>query len=295
MRKFFLLFLAIISISNFCYSEETKDTRSHFITVSIVPYKYFVDAIAGDTVKVGLIVPANTSFHHYEPTPKQVLQTGTADIWFRIGESFEGRAMQALQSHYPKLKIVDLRKNVDLITVGHEHRNCCNAEGADLHIWLSTRQVKIQAQDIANALIEMYPEHKVEYQERLSRLLKQLDELDSEITQILKPLQNRTIMVAHPAYAYFARDYNLMQLPIEYEGKDPSSKQLQKTLEQARAANVKTIFIQKEYNTKGPYLVAKELGANVVELSPYSGDYFVMMRTIAQRIAAKDQNSTQVR
>jgi zinc transport system substrate-binding protein len=295
MHKFFFFLLSIISFTTFGYAAPIQDQRSHFVIVSITPYKYFVEAIGGNTVKVGPLVPPDTSFHHYEPTPKLVLQAGTADIWFRIGESFEGRAIQALTSHYPNLKIVDLRDHVDLITVGHEHRNCCHAEGADLHIWLSARQAKIQATDIAKALMEVYPENKQLYQDNLDKLLKQLDELDAEIIQILKPLQNRTIMVAHPAYAYFARDYQITQLPIEYEGKDPSSKQLMRTLEEARAAQVKTIFIQKEYSPKGPYLVAKELGANIVELNPYSGDYFVMMRSIAQRIAAKDQISSNPR
>lgn len=287
MRHFLLCLLVLCSAA--CHAQQEKDPRSHFVTISIAPYKYFVEAIAGNTVQVGLLVPPDTSFHHYEPTPRQVLQTGTADIWFRIGESFEGRAIQALTSHYPNLKIIDLRDHVDLITVGHEHRHCCHADGADLHIWLSARQAKIQAQDIAKALIEVYPENKELYQNNLNKLLKQLDDLDHEIVEILKPLQNRTIMVAHPAYAYFARDYQLTQLPIEYEGKDPSSKQLMRILEQARTAQIKTIFIQREYSIKGPSLVAKELGANIVELSPYSENYFMMMRDIAHRIAAKDQ------
>lgn len=293
MRIIFLL-ICLFCTSFSCFAEDAQDPRTKFVIVSIAPYKYFVEAIAGDTIKVGLLVPADTSFHNYEPTPRQVLETGRADIWFRIGESFEGRAIQALQSHHPRLKIVDLRNNVDLITVGHTHddmHSCCHADGADLHIWLSVRQAKIQAKDIAKVLSEVYPENKELYQTRLDKLLKELDALDLEITETLKPLKNRTIMVAHPAYAYFARDYQLSQLPIEFEGKDPTPKQLQRILDQARAAHIKTIFIQRQYGTKGPYIIAKELGTNVVELNPYSGDYFVTMRTIAQRIAAQDQSS----
>lgn len=291
MRVFILCLIIFAKFSLHCFSEEEKDLRTNFVVVSLAPYKYFVEAIAGNTVKVGLLVPPDTSFHNYEPTPKQVFQTGNADIWFRIGESFEGRAIQALQSHHPRLRIVDLRDNVDLITVDHKN-GCCHIGGADLHIWLSIRQAKIQAKDIAKALIEVYPEHKQEYQERLDKLLKALDELDQEIAQTLKPLKYRVIMVSHPAYAYFVRDYQLTQFPIEYEGKDPSPKQLQNILDEARKNHVKTIFVQREHSTKGAYLIAKEIDAKVVELNPYSGDYFATMRTIAQRIAAQEQNSS---
>lgn len=300
MQAFFLFLMISISFFNFCFADEEKDPRTHYVVVSIAPYKYFVDAIAGDTVKVGLFVPPDVSFHNYEPTPKQVLDTANADIWFRIGESFEARAIQAFESHHPRLKIVDLRKNVDLITVGHTHdhgdedlHSCCHANGADLHIWLSARQVKIQAVAIAQALIEMYPEHKQVYQQRLDKVLQDLDTLDLEVASLLKPLQNRMIMVAHPSYAYFARDYQLEQLPIEFEGKDPSPKQLGKILDQARAAHIKTIFVQRQYGAKGASIIAKELGANIVELNPYSGDYFVTMRNIAQRIAAQEQRSVE--
>lgn len=290
-----LLFLAFIFCINSmtfpCSAEDVPDLRSHYVVVSVAPYKYFVEAIAGDTAKVGLLVPPDTSFHNYEPTPRQVLEASRADIWFRVGESFETRAIQALKSHHPNLRIVDLRQNVDLITVspsvGHEH--CCHADGADLHIWLSPKQAKIQAQTIAQALSETYPENKQLYQERLVKILHDLDELDREIAQTLKPLKNRTIMVSHPAYAYFARDYQLTQLPIEFEGKDPSPKQLGDILEKARQAHIKTIFVQRQHSAKGAYLIANVLGANVVELNPYSGDYFTTLRAIAQTIAAQPE------
>lgn len=288
---FWFLFIPFCSL----YSADEGKAKSHLVIVSVAPYKYFVEAVAGDTVTVILLVPPSASFHDYEPTPKQVLQTGNADIWFRIGESFETKALKALESFNTRLLVVDLRKNVDLIIFGHGHDNedvhsCCHANGADLHIWLSARQAKIQAQDIASALIEVYPEHKQLYQQNLQQLSRRLDALDKEIGDQLRPLKNRTIMVAHPAYGYFARDYNLTQLPIEYEGKDPSPRQLQRILEQARAAKIKTIFVQKQYGTKGAYLIANEIGAKVDELNPYSGDYFETMHTIANRIASQDQN-----
>ncbi len=268
------------------------EQHSHNIVVSIAPYKYFVDAIAGDTVKVGLLVPPGASFHTFEPTPKQVLQAGNADIWFRVGESFETKALPALQAHNPHLRIVDLRHGVDLITVDEAgHHGCCHVGGADLHIWLSPKQAKIQAKAIAEALIAAYPEHKELYQKRLESLLKDLDDLDKEIAETLKPLKNRTMMVSHSAYAYFGRDYHLKQLPIEFEGRDPSPKQLNATLNEARKDHIKVIFIQPQYSSKGAALIAKELGAQLVILDPYSEDYFAAMRDIAQRIASQDSTT----
>ena len=92
-------------------------------------------------------------------------------------------------------------------------------------------------------------------------------------------------MVSHPAYAYFCRDYNLTQLSIEFEGKDPTPFQLTAILNKARDAHIKKIFIQAQYNSKGARLFAKELGAEVVMLGPYAEDYIHSMLEIARRFA----------
>jgi zinc transport system substrate-binding protein len=94
-------------------------------------------------------------------------------------------------------------------------------------------------------------------------------------------------MVSHPAYAYFCRDYQLKQLSIEFEGKDPSPRQLTSVLTRARQAGIKTVFIQMQYNNKGAQLIAKELGAKIVTLDPYAENYFIMMREIASHFAAQ--------
>lgn len=285
MRRY-LLFVFFFVVSGWMFAH-AQEMRSHSVLVSIAPYKFFVDTIAGGTVEVSLLVPPGASFHDYEPTPKQVMSAAKADIWFRIGESFETRAMAALKYYNPRMEIVDLRDGVDLIVVGSPGHVVCSCQkgGADLHIWLSVKEAKVQAKLIAGALLTLYPEHEIQYKKSLADLLKSLDDLDLDIRQILQPLKNRTMMVAHPAYAYFARDYQLTQLPIEYEGKDPTPRQLHTLLMQARAAHITTIYVQQQYGTKGASLIAKELGAKLVMLDPYSGDYFTTLRTIAKRIA----------
>lgn len=277
----YLLFLCHL------FAENQQDPRSHRVMVSIAPYTFFVKAIAGNTVNIELLVPPGASFHTFEPTPKQVLEGAKSDIWFRVGETFESRPLQSIQAYRPQMRIVDLRNGIDLITDG-AHKHCCHS-AADLHMWLSPTVAKMQAMAISRALMESYPENRDLYQRNLEQLLSQIDALDREISDTLKPLKHRTIMVSHPAYAYFAREYNLTQLPIEFEGKDPSAQQLTRILQQAHQGGIKTIFIQRQYNNKGALLIANELNAKVVTLDPYSDNYFASMREIAQQFAAQDE------
>lgn len=254
------------------------------VLVSVAPHKFFVEKIAKGTVEVHLMVPAGASAHTYEPTPRQMLTAGKADIWFRIGETFENRAIQALKSHHPNLEIVDLRDALDLIFSDQGHCCCCPGS-VDLHFWLSARQAQTQAQTIAKALSHAYPSYENFYQNNLHAFQQELKDLDEKIQHILSPLKNRNILVSHPAYAYFCRDYELKQYAIEVEGKDPMPQQMTKLLNLARQLHIRTIFIQMQYNNKAAKLVADTLGAYLITLDPYSERYVSSMLEIAHAFA----------
>lgn len=278
-------FFALLSLALFA---QTEQKSSRHVLVSVSPHRFFVQKIAGDTLTVGLMVPAGASAHTYDPTPKQMIAASNADIWFRIGESFESKAISAMRQQTPSMRIVDLRENLDLISdpthVCMHHKGC-----ADLHFWLSPKLAKTQAQTITKALADRYPENADLYKKNLATFEKELDELDQEIAHTLSTLSSRTIMVSHPAYGYFARDYGLNQFSIEFEGKDPTPQQLTRILNEARRQNVKTVFIQPQYSSKGAKLIAEQIQAHVVTLDPYSEDFYATLRQIANSIAAQNK------
>lgn len=267
MARFFIFIFLIKIFSVHCSEIPT-------VLVTVAPHKFFVEKIANETIQVHLMVPAGASSHTYEPTPKQMIKASKGDIWFRIGEPFEERAIQALKSHHPELKIVNLQQGLNLIQASAcAHCRCCPGS-VDLHFWLSAREAQIQAETIANVLIQTYPQHTEIYKTHLAAFKKELQELDKNIQGILSSLKNRHILVSHPAYAYFCRDYHLTQYSIETEGKDPTPQQMTKLLNFIRQLNIRTIFIQMQYNNKAAKLVADTVGAKLVVLDPYS-EYFV--------------------
>ena len=69
MRKIFWLLMASFLFSCGRHSAET-DNR--IITVSIAPFKYFVEQIAGNDFKVNIMVPPGADAHTYEPVPGQI-------------------------------------------------------------------------------------------------------------------------------------------------------------------------------------------------------------------------------
>lgn len=283
-KYLFIPILLLIAMG--CSLSREGEAPSHTILVSIAPYKYFVERIAGDTVHVELLVPTGSSPHSYEPSSRSILRGSKADAWFRIGEGFEKNAIKAMRSQRPSMEIIDLREGIDTIHDHHGHQ-CQHEDCQDPHIWMSPREAKKQAQIIYETLANLYPENQERYLKALRLFKNDLDELDLEIEGILLPLKQRTFLVSHPAYAYFCRDYNLKQLSIEFEGKEPSPQQLTRLLEKARGLKPTRVFVQKQHISKGARLVANELNAEVIELDPLSENYMDNLRYIAKSIAGQ--------
>ena len=76
-----------------------------------------------------------------------------------------------------------------------------------------------------------------------------------------------------------------MQIPVEIEGKEPKTKDLQRLVSVAKKENIKTIFVQKGFSQNAAKSLAKELKASVVELNHLSNDYSKNLLEIAKKIA----------
>ena len=63
---------------------------------------------------------------------------------------------------------------------------------------------------------------------------RSFDLLDSEIAEALAESGVEKIMVYHSSWAYFARDYGLIEIAIENEGKEPSPRDLERLIAQAK-------------------------------------------------------------
>lgn len=255
------------------------------VLVSVAPYTYFVERIAGNHVSVNLMVPEASSAHTFEPSPKQMISATQSDIWFRIGEPFEVKALNAIKSVRPDLVVVDLRKGISLLHGQCKHVHAEGHCGADLHLWLSPKIAKIQAEIIAEALIQQFPKHKEDFEKNYQGFIKELTDLEDFIFTTLAPVKNRMLIVSHPAYAYFCKDYNFTQVSIEFEGRDPTGKQLTTLLNCAKQSQVHFILTQPQYSDKAARLIADQIHARLISVDPYSEKYDSTLRLIATVIA----------
>lgn len=281
MRKFFLSsisFIFFLILPLFLQGQNPK------ILVSVDPYAYLVEKIAGSTVDIQVVVPPNTNVHLYEPTPKEVEKMVGAHVWVRLGDPFEKKLAQLFQEKNPSLVTIELWKGIALLghegNCGHDHE-----DEKDFHLWLSPKNGLFHAEMIAKSLIQLYPKHGELYAKNLKILQDELQDLDQKISSLLKPLQGKAILVSHPAFGYFCKDYGLVQIPIEFEGKEPRPKQLTQILKEVEKFQIKTVLTQAQYSNKGAEIIAKKLLLPIYLVDPYSKDYSNNLFHIAKVIA----------
>lgn len=283
LRTGFFIFLTALAA---CGEAPSSKPAKPLVLVSVAPYLYFAERIGGEEIEIRSIVPQAMNVHTFEPTPRQRESLKTARIWFLIGEPFE----RPLLPVFPKEgQIVDLRDGIELIELpgssGCEH---CSSDSKDRHIWLSPTLAKQQAQMIFEALKKEFPESRERFALNLEHLLNDLDALDVSIHALLDSAKNRSLLVSHPAFGYFCRDYDLEQISVEYEGKDPRPKTLEKLLETVKKTPPALSLALPQHNNKGIQIITKELNTPLQIIDPYSSDYFSMMRTLADMLAPKE-------
>lgn len=307
-KSLFLLFISLV----FGFAKP-------LVSVSIPPQKHFVEKIAANTLDINVIIPAGTDEHNFDFKPATMKKLEKSDIYFTIGLEFERVFADKFQSNFANLQVIDTGKGLrNLKTLhthskdehdehhnhaghdehahgkehgkdehhAHKHSNSHETHGEkDPHIWLDPILVKIQASTIAKALIAKYPQNKALYEANLAQFQAELDALNAEISALFEKSKNKKFIIYHPSLGYFAARYHLVQIPVEIEGKEPKTKDLQRLMSVAKKEKIKTIFVQKGFSQNAAKSLAKELKASVVELNHLSDDYSKNLLEIAKKIA----------
>lgn len=272
MKKLLLLLLPVLFVS--CKTEH----GGRVLTVSIAPYKYFVEAIAGSDFTVNVMVPPGSDPHIYEPVPGQITALRNSSGY--ISNGYLGFEMAWLDRFYEvngKMRKLNLGESIVPIESGHEghsHEGGSHAEGADPHYWVSPGCALEMAADIRDFLAELNPEKADTYRKNHSVLVERIGELDRKANEYFSGFRGRSFMIYHPNLAYIARDYGLNEISVETEGKEPSPSGMKELIDRATRDSIKVIFIQKEYDKRNASVIAGQTGARLVTIDPLSPDWY---------------------
>lgn len=288
-RLYFIISLALLTISSLFFIPKSKKAQTPEVLVTIAPHKYFVERLMDHSVHVKNLVPQEADPHGFEPSAKELIGLFSAKLWFLSGEPFEEQFIPIIKKNDPNLEIVDLKGNIETLKVScchHHHGHDHHHQPEDLHFWMSPKIAKMQCQKIAYKLKESFPEKSELIDQKLIELNLDFDRLDAYLTNQLKDKEGSSFLVSHPAFGYFAKQYHLHQLALENEGQDHSPREFAELLTAIDDEQIKSLYVQKQYNYKASKQLAGSKNLQLVEVNPYAENYFENLHDFGEHLGA---------
>jgi len=247
--------MVLLSKNNFGTGNQIK------VSASFYPLAFFAKEIGGDKINVTTITPAGAEPHEYEPTAQDIARISQSQLLILNGSGVE-----------PWAKSLDTSATTIAVSEGLATETE-GEETPDPHVWLSPLLAKEMAERIAAALISIDPSNGEYYQLTLTALKLKLDILDAQFTQTLNSCAQKNIITSHAAFGYMAEAYGFIQVPIAglSPEQEPSAQQLAQVTKFIKDNNVKYVFFESLVSPKLSDTLAKETGAQTLELNPIEG------------------------
>ncbi len=271
MKNIFIIIIILLSIFA-CGDNDNKNTFGKLqIYTSIYPIYDFTKKIGGEKITVYNMTKAGAEPHDFEITSKDMANLSKADLFIYNGGGME---------HW-----VDSVKNALNIKYVDSSSNINNQNNLDPHFWLSPKNAKIQMENIKNGLIEIDSENKNYYESNYNLYASRLDKFDNKIKNSLSNIKNRNLVLTHPAFGHFCKEYSLTQIAIARDEADP--KAMAEIITFIKNNDIKAIFYEEFSSSKLADSIAKETQIKILTLNPIESlseknieageDYFSIM------------------
>jgi zinc transport system substrate-binding protein len=319
----FVLGTTLIGCNNEITTTQKDDNNKLKVYTTLYPLADFTKKIGGDHVDVESIIPPGADAHTFEPTSKQMIDIAEADAFIYNGlgmETYAEKIAEALENE--DTIMVEAAHGIEVVQHTHDHHTH-EAEhhesdeheheaehheadehahedkanehehhhrDVDPHVWLDPIRAIILAQNIKDALIELKPEAKEEFENNFITLKAELEKLDEEFHQLVDAKKNPEMIVSHAAYGYWEESYGIHQIAVAgiSPTDEPSQKDLANIIKLAKEKQIQYIIFEQNVTPKVAEVIRKEINAEPLRLHNLSvlteediqngEDYFSLMR-----------------
>lgn len=255
--------------------ESVQVPPSRTLTVSIPPQKFLAQRIGGPLVDVRVMLEPGHAPETYDPTPAQMARLAGARLYFSIGVPFERAWLPEIGRQNAELKIVECCTQF-VVAHGDAH------EHGDPHIWVAPMQFLRAAQLIHGALVQRDVGNRAVYDRNYRKLSEELTMLHRDLHYLLRGRRINEFIIAHGALGPLAEAYGLKQVALESGGREMGPRALADVVDLARRQRIRMVFVQKQHGSGPAAALAREIGAELVEIDVLAEDYLGNMRTIGR-------------
>ena len=285
LNKSFHTPLFLLTFSLFIYScGNVTPAQNDKITVSILPVKYIINEISGNDFDIEVLVPPGVSPETYEPTISQLKNISEAKALFTVGLIDFEKEIAAKIASSTTTEVVDLSNDISVIEGDCAHDN--HGRGIDPHIWISTPELLKMAKNAFDKISVLYPD-SIKYLQNYRKLCEKINETDHYIANALNQSSHKYFIIYHPALTYYSRHYNIEQVSLEVDGKEPSAEYMKNVIAKAKLDGVNKVLIQKQFNRAVVDVIAKDIGAEIYEIDPLAENVLENLKEITDIVSGK--------
>jgi len=217
----------------------------------------------GDLEVVSIAPPQTGCLHDYQLTVNDMKALSRADVLLINGAGMESY-LASLAESLPGLKLVDASRGIELLP------SATGETPFNPHIWLTASNAAAMAANLAEGLMEVFPEDAEAIGANLADFTARMEALDAELREGLKDVARRDIVTFHEAFPYFAGAYGLrVAAVVALEPDDSlSPRELAQLVSTVRSLGNPPLFTEPQYESLAAQTVARETGAPVYELDP---------------------------
>lgn len=263
----------LIALLAACSNDRPEKSNGQIqVYTTVYPLQYFTERIAGDKVTVQSIYPPGSDEHTFDPTQKDMMALADADLFFYIGLGLEGfveNAEKTLKNEHVQMIATADAITEDMLLHDEEEAHDEHDHGdMDPHVWISPVLSDALAYSIKEALIEVSPENKEQFEENFEALRDDLLTLDRQFIDMTSNASKNTFFVSHAAFGYLAETYGLEQIAVAglNSQSEPSQKELAKLVEYAKTENIQYVLFEQNVSSKLTEIIRKEIGAESLTL-----------------------------
>jgi len=266
--------IAIVAFSAFyVYNARPAAAAPNRIKVlaTFYPVYDFAKNVGSDRIDLSLLVPMTVDVHEFEPTPSSVQEVVSANVLIFSGAGLEPWVPQIVAAaDNPGLVVVDSSQGIALLPVPPAFQK--DNRTVDPHIWLDPLLAKQQVMNILQGLIKADPADRDYFTANAQAYTSKLDVLNSEILNVTAHAKTRYFVTLHEAFAYFAKRYNLTQIPIAgpFE-EEPSPSDIQYVITAIQQYHLCYVGYESLSNPALSQSIAVQTHAKLVLMDPIEG------------------------
>jgi zinc transport system substrate-binding protein len=241
------------------------------VLATFYPVYDFARNVAGDKINVSLLVPMTVDVHAFEPTPSSVQAVASARVLIYSGAGLEPWIPSIVAAaDNPNLVLVDSSAGIATLPVPPQFQQANRT--VDPHIWLDPLLAKRQVANILQGLIAADPADAASFRANAVTYDAKLDLLHSEALNLTSNPATRYFVTFHEAFAYFAKEYNLTQIPIAgpFE-EDPTPTDIQNVINAIHTYHLCYVGYESLENPAISQSIASQTNATLILMDPIEG------------------------